>query len=266
MTDSSSDATFDLLRGMLLGKLAEEEREDLEERLLHDGKLYEDFLEVETSLLDELARDELPPKDVKRLERLLSASAEGRAKLEVARSLAAGDLGKSGPGFRLLRFPRGRKILPLAAILALTFLSGWLASQNRHLSRVNETLRATVETEPARLELALALLARRSEDVEIPTLELLPEPQSRLVLLELDLRGLPDHDVYRVIVLDDRDEIVYAQAGLVPMDSEPLRLQVEILQVSLPAGTYELTLEGALVDRSWKVVSEASFRIRTAQT
>jgi len=265
MTRSVSDATHDLLRGMLLGKLPEQERENLEERLLHDEELYEDFLEIETSLLDAWARGELSMEDIERLEQALSVSAEGRAKLEVARSLATGDLGKSGPGFRLLRFSQGSKVWSLAAILALAFLSGWLASQYRHLSRVNTTLRATLESEPATLVLPLALLSRRSEDVKIPTLELFPASPSRLVLLELDLRGLPDHDVYRIIVRDDRDEIVYAQAGLVPMDPESLSLEIEVPRASLPTGTYGITLEGALADRPWQAVSEASFRLRTAQ-
>jgi hypothetical protein len=144
------------LRRVLLGEVSEDERRAFEERALGDEALFERLMEEEAELLGELARGELSAGEARRLEAVYGASAEGRAKLAVARGLAAGEWSEveaaADEGVRaprwwerwlrpLLRPPR-LVWLPTAAALAVAVLTGWLAVENRRLDRGVETLQA----------------------------------------------------------------------------------------------------------------------------
>lgn len=247
-------APLERLRGMLLGELADGEREELEARLLEDPELFEAYEEAEGSLLDALVRDELPTAETRKLEAVFASSSEGRAKLAVARELARGE-GRPDR-FRLLRFPSGPKSwMALAAVLVLSVLSGWMAVENQRLREQREDLRRRQGFEAAvTLELPLALLTSRSEGQEIPTIEL-PAGTEKLVLV-MDLRGLPPQRTYRISIRDSAGELVYAEAGLRPPEPEALLLQVAVPARALGPGRHELALDGETAETGWELVAE----------
>lgn len=71
----------------LLGELPEDEQQALEERFFEDSELFAQLMEVENELIDNYVSGELNPDHRKKLEKTLLASAEGRKKLENARTL-----------------------------------------------------------------------------------------------------------------------------------------------------------------------------------
>jgi hypothetical protein len=253
-------ASLKMLRRMLLDELAEAEREELEARLLKDPELFEAYREAEGWLLDALVRGELPAEEARKLGAVYAASTEGRAKLAVARALARGEE-KSPTRFRLLRLPSSpRSWLELAAVLALAFLTGWLALENQRLrGQRKDLVRRQGGEATVNLELPLALLTSRSEGQEIPSIEL-PATSANLALV-MDLRGMPAHPAYRVRVRNPGGELVYAEAGLRPPEPESLRLELTIPTRALGPGRHEVALDGETSGGSWELVAETPILI-----
>lgn len=83
------DEDYELLRRFLLGELAENEAEILERRLLQEDALFEHCEAIEGELLAASVRNELTPADNERLLKRITASPGGRARLALARDLAA---------------------------------------------------------------------------------------------------------------------------------------------------------------------------------
>jgi len=85
--DTSDD---NLLKGYLLGRLAPESRDDVEERLFSDDRIFwEHLCLVEDELIDEYARGGLDGEEAEAFERSFLRTDERRAKLELARALKA---------------------------------------------------------------------------------------------------------------------------------------------------------------------------------
>jgi anti-sigma factor RsiW len=248
----------EVLRRMLLGDLAEAEREELEARLLEDPELFEAYREAEGSLLDALVRGELPAEEARKLEMVFAASTEGRAKLAVARELAKGETRPAR--FRLLRFPSSpRGWMALAAMLVLAVLTGWLAVENQRLREQREDLDRRQGKPTVTLELPLALLTPRSERQDIPSIEV-PATAANLALA-MDLRGLPAHPAYRVRVRNPGGELVYAEAGLRPPEPESLVLEVTVPASAFAPGRHEVALDGETAEGGWELVAETPILI-----
>jgi hypothetical protein len=95
----------ELLRRFLLGELEGEEAQGLEARLLEEDELFELSEAIEAELLDALARGGLAPAERDRVRKRLASSRQGRARLALARGLAAWADGKRSPGPAPLPFP-----------------------------------------------------------------------------------------------------------------------------------------------------------------
>lgn len=180
-----------LVRRYLLGELAEEEREGLEQRLLTDDGFYETFaaLEevVEDELIDQYADGELTDAEHESFTRLLESNLERAEKLRLVRDLrehvvpvaVSEDSARAG---RDMRHRTGRPRLfafnvfqnPLvglscAAALLLAVLCGvWLLIKSNRLETELRQLRAREQYTPNRdpgLQRELGALRARNEEL-----------------------------------------------------------------------------------------------------
>jgi hypothetical protein len=79
----------ELVRRFLLGELNEQQAERVEKRLLEEDELYDLCEAVEAELLEEAARGRLAPAERDRVLKRLASSPQGRARLALAKDLAA---------------------------------------------------------------------------------------------------------------------------------------------------------------------------------
>jgi hypothetical protein len=84
-----TEPTDDTLRDWLLGKLASADAETLEQRLIEDEDFAARLRAVENDLLDDLARDVLAGDERARAAAYFAATPQDRARLRIARALAA---------------------------------------------------------------------------------------------------------------------------------------------------------------------------------
>jgi hypothetical protein len=84
-----TEPTDNTLRDWLLGKLAPEQAEALEERLLEDEEFATRLRGIENDLLDDLARGALAGDERARAAAYFAATPNDRARLRIARALAA---------------------------------------------------------------------------------------------------------------------------------------------------------------------------------
>jgi hypothetical protein len=121
----------EILRRYLLGGLEEEQEDEIEERLLKEGDLFELAEAVEGDLLAAAVRGELSPAERGRVLRRLASTPEGRTRLALARGLTSLSRERAPAevvAFRLLARP-GARAAAVAASLVLAAGAFWLASQ-----------------------------------------------------------------------------------------------------------------------------------------
>jgi hypothetical protein len=143
---------IDSIRRYLLGDLSEQEREQVEQRLMSDDDLYQQLLVAEDELIDEYVSDELPEQerakfshhflsvpelrqDVK-LAAVLRKHALETAQQEVVAHKPAAPTRVSPFGWLGTLFTRPAFGTSLAALLlAAVVLAAWLAARNSQLKR-----------------------------------------------------------------------------------------------------------------------------------
>lgn len=134
MTSDNQDD--ELLRSYLLGKLPDEDADQLEERLLAEDDLFDLAEAMEFDLLAAVDRGALTPEEREEVLRRLAASPGGRKRLALARSLNALATEREGesnirPFFRRVpAFPQPAiRWLALAASLVIVTGLAWFALQ-----------------------------------------------------------------------------------------------------------------------------------------
>jgi anti-sigma factor RsiW len=76
-----------LLKSYLLGELNEQQREEVEERLVMDEDFFKESLLVEDDLIDDYAQGELSADERKKFEATILLTARGRQQVELIRTL-----------------------------------------------------------------------------------------------------------------------------------------------------------------------------------
>lgn len=145
----------DSIRRYLLGDLSEQEREQVEQRLMSEDDLYQQLLVAEDELIDEYVSDELPEQERAKFNRhFLSvpqlrqdvrfAAALRKHALETAPLVVAADSAAPKPEpARASPFDHLRRLFMqpalgaslAAALLAAVVLAAWLAAQNSQIRR-----------------------------------------------------------------------------------------------------------------------------------
>jgi hypothetical protein len=157
---SLQSGNIDSIRRYLLGDLSEQEREQVEQRLMSDDDLYQQLLVAEDELIDEYVSDELPEQERAKFSRHFLSVPELRQDVKFAASLkkhaletAQRDVIAPKPaaparispfGWLGTLFTRPAFGASLAALLlAAVVLAAWLATQNSQLKRQLGQLQAT---------------------------------------------------------------------------------------------------------------------------
>jgi len=118
-----TEPTDDTLRDWLLGKLAAGDAEALEQRLIEDEEFATRLRGVENDLLDDLARGALAGDERARAAAYFAATPNDRARLRIARALAA-----VGAEAHAARAPRGRGHVESARTHAMRPRRRWAAA------------------------------------------------------------------------------------------------------------------------------------------
>src|SRR5690349_6178436 len=118
-----TEPTDDTLRDWLLGQLAPDEAEALEQRLIEDEEFATRLRGVENDLLDDLARGALAGDERARAAAYFAATPDDRARLRIARALAA-----VGAEAHAARAPRGRAHAESARTHAMRPRRRWAAA------------------------------------------------------------------------------------------------------------------------------------------
>jgi hypothetical protein len=130
-----------------MGGLSDQQRADIETRLIEDQGFYETLVETEYDLIDEYAAGTLSDDERRQVERWLLGDAEGQRRLQLARALHR----RSEETHWQMPAPTGRRtgdrrFAIAAAIAAVSVgLATWLAIDNVGLRRA-----APAETRPSR--------------------------------------------------------------------------------------------------------------------
>jgi hypothetical protein len=162
---SLQSGNSDSIRRYLLGDLSEQEREQVEQRLMSDDDLYQQLLVAEDELIDEYVSDELPEQERAKFGRHFLSVPELRQDVKFAAALrkhaletAQQDVVAPKPaaparvspfgwlGTLFMRPAFGASLA--AAFLAAVVLAAWLAAQNSQLRRQVGQLQARQSPTP----------------------------------------------------------------------------------------------------------------------
>ena len=142
----------DSIRRYLLGDLPEQEREQVEQRLMSDDDLYEQLLVAEDELIDEYVSSELPEQERAKFSRHFLSVPELRQDVKFASVLRKRALETAPQEVVAQKSAEPARVLPFgwlgtlfmrpafgaslaAALLAVVVLATWLAAQNSQLKR-----------------------------------------------------------------------------------------------------------------------------------
>jgi hypothetical protein len=266
------------IRAYLLGRMAEADLSDLEERLLVDAEFYEELSIVEEELIEEYLRSELLVADRQSFETHFMAAPERREKLRFARALnkhvnaieashphedaaaespleLATEVAKPPPKqrrfFSFLPFQSPIVSYALAAAILLVVAGiSWVAWKNWNPTGTGKVLA---------VELAPALTTRDVGDAEIKKFAIPPDTET--VRLQLDLPK-DEYLFYEAALLDSNLRTLATNKNLKAQSANG-RSSVFIDEIasSLPPGDYRIRLSGRTVDGGAESVAGYSFRV-----
>jgi hypothetical protein len=263
------------LRLYLLGQLAEEEADRLEERYFQDDSLWEEMLRAEEDLLEDYQDGRLDPATRAQLEARWLSAPDGRRTLDVLTRLrAAGAAARPAaprPARRAAVRPRLGWVAGLAAAACIAWLVGGdmlrrqellaLRENAARLTEENERLRresATRETPAAPADVASFTLSGGGTRAggETPLLRLAPDALALRLILPViwDATGLAR---YRVSIQAVGGPIVFSQSATM-RDRD--RLEVVVDARLLAPDDYLVTVEAGSASAR-EVVSSTYFRV-----
>jgi len=241
-----------LLRGYLLGQLAPESRERVEQRLFSDDRIFWEHLSlVEEELIDQYAQGELDGEDTARFERDFLCTDERRAKLELARALKAYAERRQESRRRAWDWLRGPVASPAWALaVAATLLLALPAVVWRFAAARGPQGNVSAWVSPGLVRDVGGELTR----VALP-------PGCQLVRLQLD-PGLAEHPLYRATLHEVAGDQIWSQDKLraAPVDGKAavtLALPCEILR----ADDYYVRLHGVTPGAEPEPLDRYDFRV-----
>ena len=267
--------TQQTIRQYLLGKLAQEQAVELEERLLIDGELYEELLIAEDELIDQFLVGEVPDEEraavethflraPRRQEQLLFAralktyvSANGQqaakdpgARQETGYESPSGERARKKTSLLSRLFPRNPALaFPLAFALVLIIVGGiWLANSLRNRSHGPQTVWA-IELTPG--------LQRDEGGIKnfvIPA-------NIDAVRLQLDLAE-HQYQTYEAVVLDINGRSVITRKNLKVQSANGRQIVlIDVEPALLSPGDYRVKLSGLSAGGSLEDLASYPFRV-----
>jgi hypothetical protein len=249
-TDKTDD---EVLRGYLLGRLAEDSREGVEKRLFSDDRIFwEHLCLVEDELIDQYVRGELDGEDCVHFERDFLCTDERRGKLELSRALKdyVERRQESRRGaWDWLRNPVATPAWALA--VAATLLLALPAAVWQLAGARGPQAEASAWLSPGLVRDVGGELTR----VTLP-------PRCQLVRLRLD-PGLTERPAYRATLHEVAGDVLWSQDKLraAPIGGKPavtLALPCDLLR----ADDYYFRLEGVSPGAPPEPLDRYDFRVR----
>jgi hypothetical protein len=238
MASHGQDA--DLLRAYFLGKLGEQEREQVEERLYGDDELFELAEAVEAEILEEYWHGELPPEDRQQIVRRLMFSSRSRALLTLTQDLAtvagasAPPAMAAAPGDGQIVPFRRRLSQPVLRFAMAAGLAGVLVTAGVLHFRGIQTDQAVEQTALSEIRLSAGGLSTRGGERGLKTAPL-SSAGLRIHLTDLG----PEYPACEVKVERGGHTVLQER---VPVEQGSA--SVEIPAADLAAGHYEIEVQG----------------------
>ncbi|HEX2224702.1 MAG TPA: hypothetical protein VHN15_10900 [Thermoanaerobaculia bacterium] len=248
------DYDENLLRRYLLDQLGEDEKEQVEQRLLADDDLFEAAEAVEGDLLHAYVRGELTAAERQSIDRRLAASPRGKARLDLARGMshwadsqplpapraAVRDGGQVTPFRRRLTQPLAGFALAASLLLAAA-LGVWTAL--RQAPQAQDTVAA--------IEFSTRETHLRGPGGDTQTAALSPAEPLLIKFPDLQQEDFP---AFEVVVRRDGEEVTRKRL-------ESGRTSVEVPGEKLPEGRYGLEVRGLPADGEPRPVILSEFEI-----
>jgi hypothetical protein len=268
VTNFESDET---LRRYLLGQLAEEGRERIEEQVMTNPGFEQRLHELEDELVDDYAAGALDPAAKQGFERLFLADPSRKRQVDFARALRqyvdAASTGRAKPvsasAIRIFNFWPARALAAACLLMAIAG-GGLFFRMNRLQVQLNEmnARQSASSQEPKAVAaqnnpIALTLLPGRLRDSG--PLQRIPLPkEQQLVQLKLIL----EHDEYSSYeaALLNAEEQVWSQKGFRAVPDQEGKSVVIQLQILEPQD-YKLKLSGLTSDGKSEPVATYYFRV-----
>lgn len=276
------------LRRYLLGDLEEDQREKIEAELLTDQKLFDAISEVRDEIIDDYAFDELCERDRKLFDTNFALNPERLHKLRLATALARytdANRGKvsamhaSAPLSLTQRFLEllERRRLAAAITFAIVLLAigygGWRAYDRYELKRQVEEVRTRrLQVEQYLAKLNTQDLSARSSSMSFLTLRPLLRESNvinkarisvGIELLQLTLEANESNfQVYRAEIETSEGIPLYSVENLKPqLHNGTTVVILHLPSKLLPAGTYEIHLQGISADQHTLDIGRYPFQI-----
>jgi anti-sigma factor RsiW len=290
MTDEVQRKT--LLARYLLGEVSTEERDEMEDRYLHDDDLFEELVAAENDMMDDYARGKLTGLEKEKFELNVLSNPERRERIQFARSLMVSGLAPVSVAGNVSA-PRATwpaswtltaRWTAAAALLALLTGFGWMTVVNRKLRdelegaridraiaerRLQELLQvgggqyqansALPPAGSATLSLALVPDLARGHGRQV-ILPLAPSISRVLLVLRRQNDESPPYDV----VLETAEGARVWQRtnlGSLPADNNAKVITVEMSSNVLRPGDYVLRLLRSSTGKKSEELSDYSFRV-----
>jgi hypothetical protein len=236
-----------VIRSYLFGEMTADERAAFQEQLFADEDLFARVCEIETDLVDALARGELPAADAGRVREFLRETSQ-QAPLTFATALA-----------RMETRPTRSRVQPWVLALAACLLVGIAALLLNIRNQPADTRTAQVQPPPSAageiyaINIAPGVLRGEEQRVLVR-----PPAAARIVELRLGVRAPGNHPHYQVQVTDVSGKPVLSEIVPGPLQAE---LRVPVARAALVPGNYEITLSGIDANGNSQAIEYYYFRV-----
>lgn len=269
-----------LVREFLLGKLAEEEQEQIEDLFLTDPQAREKVLAIEQELIDDYLESSLSEEDKKRFLSRYAQTDEQRRKLRIAKSINDWAIAESRAPqtiaatlsiWRRLRARLRLKpffVVPMAVTTLIAIVLGFLLfnsymERRKHLAVEQELVQLNSpgslrETPPQMASYDLRPVTTRSVEAQR---ELKPGSDIRIVELRLPWIRKERYSTYRAEISRVEDNEVFTIPNVAPETNGTHVIRIRLSADMLRRGNYQIHLSGIADDKSPGLQQEYNFAV-----
>jgi len=245
------------IRHYLLGRLNEDERELLEERIFTDSAFFQQVRMMEEELVEDYVFKILPPQDAEGVAQRLLSTPEQIEYWEITKgvkkysdSVRRQDARTSG--FRVLSYLQSVWALPIAATMIVVVIAGvWMmraSSLERTVAALNAPGRVAGTYSDFPLELP-ALRLRSGPQANTPEQRIALPKQVDVVQIRLPVE-VGTYTNYQTTLIREPDSTLFTLNDRLPIDAGNRKLlAIRVPADALVPGEYRLVVKGSTDDR-----------------
>ena len=259
-----------LLREFLLGKVNEEERQQIESLFLTDPQLKERVLGVEQDLIEDYLEGALSADDADRFVSRYAQTPEQRRKLRITKSIkdwAMAAAAQPQPAtvtywHRLRQRFRSKPafVIPLVvtALVVIVVAAIWLSRRAEHSAIEQELAQLNAPSNVQELPVSLELSPVTPRGIESQSLNL--RAQRGVVVLRLVWIQTEKYPSYQASIRRVGDNKFDTVGNLQP-ENDGRAIRIKLPAHLLSRGTYQITLTGLAPDGSTSPTAEYTFNV-----